>query len=68
MFGASWRTAMAGLFAGLSILVGQASALFDDDPKTSLDLSICIAAIAGIGAAFAARDNVVTSEQAKAKR
>jgi hypothetical protein len=65
---ASWRTGLAGLFAGLSILIGQASAVVDSDPATNLDLSIVIATIAAMVAAFSARDNVVTSEQAGAKR
>lgn len=68
MFGPSWRTSMAGLFAGLTILIGQASALVDSDPKTNLDLSIVTATVAAIIAAFSARDNKVTSEQVGAKR
>jgi len=68
MFGSSWRTSMAGLFAGLTILIGQASAVVDSDPKTNLDLTIVIATVAAIIAAFSARDNKVTSEQSGAKR
>ena len=69
LFGsASWRTGLAGLFAGLTILIGQASAVVDSDPGTNLDLSIVIATIAAMVAAFSARDNKVTSEQAGAKR
>lgn len=66
VFGASWRTSMAGLFAGLSILIGQASALLDSDPSTNVDISVVIGTIAAIIAAFSARDERVTSEQVKA--
>lgn len=68
LFGASWRTSMAGLFAGLSILIGQASAVLDDDPTTNVDVSVVIGTLAAIIAAFSARDNKVTSEQVRAAK
>jgi len=68
IFGSSWRTGIAGLFAGLTILIGQASAVVDSDPATNLDLSIVIATVAAMIAAFSARDNKVTSRQAGAER
>ena len=68
MFGASWRTSMDGLFAGLAILIGQASSLLDNDPATNIDVSIVVGTIAAIIAAFSARDNKVTSRQVGAER
>jgi len=66
LFGASWRTSMAGTFAGLAILFGQAAALLDSDPRTTCDVSILIGTIAAMVAAFSARDENVTSEMVKA--
>lgn len=64
----SWRTSLAGLFAGLAILIGQASAMVDSDPATNMDVSIVIGTIAAMIAAFSARDEKVTSRQAGAER
>lgn len=62
----SWRTTTAGIGAIL-IAVGSAlGAQFDNDPATLADWGAVIAAvIAGVGLLFA-RDNKVTSEQARA--
>ena len=68
MFGASWRTKMAGLLAVIAILAGQIATLADEDPKTVPDVSLIIANIGIAIALFNARDNVVTSEKAGAKR
>ena len=68
MFGASWCTSMAGLFAGLTIILGQVSAVVDSDPTTNMDVSIIVATIAAMIAAFSARDDKVTSRQAGAER
>ena len=64
---ASWKTTTAGIVAALSILFHQANALLDEDPKTLFDLTQVTAAIGMLWMGISARDNNVTSEQAKAK-
>jgi hypothetical protein len=51
----------------LSILFHQANALLDEDPKTLFDVTQVTAAIGMLWMGISARDNDVTSEQAKAK-
>lgn len=63
----SWRTSLAGIVPGLSILFLQASHLLDNDPKTVFDISVVLGAISAIMIGLVARDNVVTSKQAGAK-
>lgn len=64
---ASWKTTAAGIVAALSILLHQANAYLDTDPKTVFDLTQVIAAFGMLWMGISARDNNVTSEQAKAK-
>jgi hypothetical protein len=64
---ASWKTTTAGIVAALSILLHQATAYLDTDPSTVFDISQVVAAIGMLWLGFSARDNDVTSEQAKAK-
>ena len=64
---ASWTTTTAGIVAALSILLHQATAYLDTDPQTVFDISQVIAAIGMLWLGLSARDNDVTSEQAKAK-
>jgi hypothetical protein len=64
---ASWRTTVAGIVAALSIFFHQANALLDSDPKTVFDADQVVAAIGILLMGISARDNSVTSEQAKAK-
>ena len=63
----SWKTTAAGIVAALSILLHQANAYLDTDPKTVFDLTQVIAAFGMLWMGISARDNNVTSEQAKAK-
>ncbi len=65
---ASWRAKLLATVAAVSLICGQISAAIDDDPKTNVDIPLIISVISGLGAAFAVRDNAVTSEQVKAKR
>jgi len=67
MKNSSWKTTAAGIIAALSILLHQANALIDSDPKTLFDITQVTAAIGMLWMGFSARDNNVTSEQAKAK-
>ena len=67
MKNASWKTTAAGIVAALSILLHQANAYLDTDPKTVFDLTQVIAAFGMLWMGISARDNNVTSEQAKAK-
>ena len=62
---ASWRTTAAGIAAILTAVGAAMSALSDNDPQTVPDWGAVIAAtIAGVGLRFA-RDNRVTSEEAR---
>lgn len=63
----SWRTTALGVIAGLTLLFTQATALLDDDPETTLDIDVVIAALATMGIGVVARDNGVSSEKAGAK-
>lgn len=58
----SWRTSVLGIIAVVTALTNAASALFDNDPATLVDLDTTITAVtAGLGLIFA-RDNKVSSE------
>lgn len=64
----SWRVKLFGLVSGLSAILNEVANELDSDPTTHLNYGLILAAITGIIAAFNARDNRVTSEQAGAKR
>lgn len=64
----SWRVKLFGVISGLSAILNEVANELDSDPTTHLNIGLIIAAITGIIAAFNARDNKVTSEQAGAKR
>lgn len=62
----SWKTTTGAVCALVALILGAASAMLDDDPKTNPDWNnVAIAAVA-VGTMFA-RDNNVTSEEAGAK-
>ncbi len=63
----SWRTTLSGVFAGIVLLLGQAQTLLDDDPKTNPEYTVIMAAVGMISLGLNARDEQVTSEQAKMK-
>jgi hypothetical protein len=64
---ASWKTTTAGIVAALSIILHQANCYLDTDPNTVFDLTQVVAAFGMLWMGISARDNNVTSEQAKAK-
>lgn len=37
LLGASWKTTLLGIIAGLGLLLPQLGAVLDDDPETNLD-------------------------------
>lgn len=63
----SWKTTVGGLLTFLVLLFGQASKLFDDDPKTNPDYNEIVAGAVLFATLISARDNNVTSEKAGAK-
>ena len=65
---ASWRTSVFGA-GGLLYLVGMAlTALFDGKPETNPDWGALVAAGSACAGLLFARDNNVSSEQARAKK
>jgi hypothetical protein len=52
----SWKTSLGGVLAGLSLLLGQASTLFDTDPETNPCFTQIVAAFGMLGLGLAARD------------
>ena len=63
----SWKTTVAGILAALSLLIGEASKAFDDDPRTQPSVELILTGIAALGIGVFARDNNVSSEKAGAK-
>lgn len=63
----SWKTTLTGIAAILTAVGAALTAIFDNNPNTTIDVAVTASAImAGIGLIFA-RDNNVTSEDAGAK-
>lgn len=62
----SWRTSAAGVLGFLDLLIGQLQNVFDDKADTTFDFNLIIGAAIIMWGLLNARDNKVTSEQAKA--
>lgn len=52
----NWKTSLGGILGGLSLLLAQASLLFDGSAQTMPDLSLVLAALGMLGIGVAARD------------
>ena len=63
----SWQTTILGAIVALSLLLDQVKFLIDNDPATSLDLQVVIAALGALGLGWFARDNDKTSERVGAR-
>lgn len=67
LLGASWRSTLAGLSAGVFIVWPELEAAFDGNPDTHVVWSKVIAAVMLAVWGRVGRDNKTTSEQAGAK-
>lgn len=63
----SWRTTAVGALAAVGLLITQVVALLDDNPATKLDPAVVMTALAALVGGFVARDDKVSSEDARAK-
>lgn len=63
----SKETTIAGVLAAIALIFGQAANLLDDDPTTTLEMSVVLAAIGIIIGFWRARDNNQSSEKVGAK-
>ena len=63
----SWQTTLAGIIAGLIILLTQLGNLIDGDPETVLTWERIVVALGIMGIGAFARDNNKTSKTAGAK-
>ena len=63
LFGPSWRTALAGLAAFLTVCYTPVRAFLDGDASTIPDWNPVMAAVFAFLGFAKARDNVVTSQQ-----
>ena len=63
----SWKTTLFGTGGLVLVLVNALAAMFDNDPATSPNWALVIAAASPCIGLLFARDNTVTSEQAGLK-
>jgi hypothetical protein len=63
----SWRTSAIGVITALLLLLTQASALLDGDPKTVFVPERVIEALGILGIGLTARDHSVSSKAAGVK-
>jgi hypothetical protein len=63
----SLRTTLVGVATFVIVVASQVIGLVDNDPTTTFELDVILAALGTMFAAFVARDNQTTDEQAGAK-
>ncbi len=63
----SKETTLAGMMAAIALIFQQVANLLDDDPTTTMEISIVIAAIGIVIGFWRARDNNKSSETVGAK-
>ena len=64
---ASWQTTISGIAAAVTAVASAVQHQFDGNPSTEPQWGLAIAAVIGAIGLIRARDNTVTSEQAKAR-
>lgn len=62
----SWRTTLLGILAGVAMLAAEVRDAIDTDPATVFELDKVLTALGLMGLGVIARDDKVTSEEAKA--
>lgn len=63
----SWKTTLSGVLAFIAATSAQFQTLLDNDPATNPEWNIILAALLALVGLASARDNDVTSEEAKSK-
>lgn len=63
MFKKSWKTTLAGVLTLLTILSAEGKKVIDDDPTTTADFSVIVAACGAFFIGLYGRDATVSSEQ-----
>jgi hypothetical protein len=63
----SWKTTTLGVIGALTLLLGEARAIFDSDENTQPSIEKIMLALSVFGVGAVARDNDVSSEDVRSK-
>jgi len=61
----SWKTTIAGVLSAIGLLSTQLGALLDENPETSLEWPVVMAALGALGIGWFSRDSDVSSQGKK---